>query len=98
MIAFVRGVIAASILAGSIMRNSGSTSTSTGRAPAYSIAAIVATKVNGTVITSSPAPTPAASSERWSALVPLLTPIASEVWQNLAKSSSKAVTAGPRMY
>ena len=55
------------------MRNSGSTSTSTGRAPAYSIAAIVATKVNGTVMTSSPGPTPAPRSARWSALVPLLT-------------------------
>src|SRR5438552_347766 len=45
--AFVRGVIAASILAGSIVKVSGSISTSTGRAPAYSMAAIVATKVQG---------------------------------------------------
>ncbi len=35
----------------------------------------VAMKVNGTVMTSSPGPTPAASSARCSALVPLLTPM-----------------------
>ena len=57
----------------------------------------MATNVNGTVITSSPGPTPAASSDRCSALVPLLTPIASDVWQNAAKCFSKATTAGPRM-
>jgi hypothetical protein len=78
-IAFVRGVIALSILAGSIVRYEGSTSTNTGLAPAYSIAATVATKVNGTVMTSSPRPTPAASRDKCSALVPLFTPMASVV-------------------
>ena len=61
------------------------------------MAATVATNVNGTVMTSSPGPTPAASSDRCSALVPLLTPIASDVRQNVAKSCSKAATDGPRM-
>jgi hypothetical protein len=79
MIAFVRGVIARSIAAGAIVKVSGSMSTNTGVAPAYTIAAAVATKVNGTVITSSPAPMPAASSARCSALVPEFTPIASAV-------------------
>ena len=77
MIALVRGVIAASIAAGAIVYVSGSMSTNTGVAPAYSIAATVATNVNGTVITSSPGPMPAASSARCSALVPELTPTAS---------------------
>jgi hypothetical protein len=52
-------------------------STNTGVAPAYWIAAAVATNVNGTVTTSSPAPMPAASSARCSALVPELTATAS---------------------
>jgi hypothetical protein len=56
-------------------------STSTGRAFAYSMAATVATKVNGTVMTSSPGRTPEASSARCRALVPLLTPIASRAPQ-----------------
>ncbi len=43
--------------------------------PVYSIAATVATKVNGVVITSPPAPTPAASSAKCSALVPEFTAI-----------------------
>ena len=42
--------------------------------PCSAIADTVATNVNGTVITSSPGPTPAARSARCSALVPLLTP------------------------
>src|SRR3989304_5226769 len=47
-----------------------SMSTNTGRAPVYRMAAAVATKVNGTVITSAPGPMPAASRARCRALVP----------------------------
>src|SRR5208283_945865 len=61
MIARVRGVIAASILAGSRLPVSGSTSTKTGVAPACRMAVAVAIKVIGVVMTSSPGPMPSAS-------------------------------------
>ena len=54
----------------------GSMSTSTGVAPASSIAATVATAVWLTVKTASPGPMPAARSASTSASVPLATPIA----------------------
>ena len=47
-----------------------STSTKTGTAPAYTIALVVAIKVKGCVITSSPSFTPLSLSAIWSALVP----------------------------
>src|SRR6267142_1352413 len=47
----------------------GSTSTKTGLAPRYRIVSPVLTKVYGEVTTSSPGPTPAAMSARWSAAV-----------------------------
>ena len=50
-------------------------STYTGRAPVYKIAAAVATKVKGVVITSCPSPTPAANNARCKALVPELVPM-----------------------
>jgi hypothetical protein len=81
MIAFVRGVIAASIAPTSMVKVFGSMSTSTGVAPAYWIAATVATKVKGTVMTSSPGPMPAASNAMCSALVPVLTPMPCCPWQ-----------------
>jgi hypothetical protein len=89
-------VIARSTSAGSIVSVRGSTSTKTGRAPAYSIAETVATNVKGTVMTSSPGPTPRASSARCSALVPELTPTASATPQQAANARSKAATSGPR--
>ena len=72
MIARVRGVIAASIPAGSIVNVSGSMSTKTGRAPTWTIELTVALKVNETVMTSSPGPMPRPSSARCSAVVPEL--------------------------
>ena len=62
----VRGVIARSRQAMSMLK-SFPTSTSTGDAPAWTTAEIVATNVWPTVTTSSPEPMPAASSERCSA-------------------------------
>src|SRR6266705_4776254 len=56
MIARVQGVIAAAICVASIVSVSGSTSTSTGRAPTCSITLTVAANVSGVVITSSPGP------------------------------------------
>ena len=54
MIARVRGVIAASISAASMLQVSGSMSTNTGVAPSSTIISAVAAKVNGVVMTSSP--------------------------------------------
>ena len=69
MSAAVRGVIAASTASGSKLPVWGSTSAKTGRAPACTIALAVAQNVIGVVTTSSPAPIPAASSDRCRAAV-----------------------------
>jgi len=60
MIARVRGVIAASTSAGSIVQVSGVTSTITGSAPAAIGAYTVAANVSAGMITSSPQPIPSA--------------------------------------
>ena len=70
MIAFVRSVTSAGISAGSMLRSPSRTSQKTGVAPQCSITFAVAGHVIGLVITSSPGPTPSASSARWSAAVP----------------------------
>ena len=70
MIAFVRSVTSAGIRAGSMLRSPSRTSQKTGVAPQCSITFAVAGHVIGLVITSSPGPTPTASSARWSAAVP----------------------------
>ena len=76
MIALVRGVIAASIAAASIVKRRADRCRRTPASRRCSRSpTTVATKVNGTVITSSPGPMPAASSARCSALVPVLTPM-----------------------
>ena len=73
MIARVRGPIAASSRRRVHAEAScGSTSTNTGTAPWWSTAIAVATKVKAGTMTSSPARTPAPTSARWSAEVPLL--------------------------
>ncbi len=69
MIAAVRGVIAASTSAGSMLYVRGSISTNTGVAPACMMAFAVAMKLNDGQTTSSPGPTPATSSARCSAVV-----------------------------
>ena len=61
MIAFVRGVIAASMSAGSMFRSSAFTSTKTGVAPQWTTTFAVAGQVIGVVMTSSPGPIVAAS-------------------------------------
>src|SRR5439155_2902515 len=53
-----------------MFRSSLRTSANTGVAPAWRITFAVAGHVIGVVITSSPGPTPSASSERWRAAVP----------------------------
>ena len=57
--ALVRGVIAASMRASSMLSVSGRMSTNTGVAPRRTNALAVETKVNDGMITSSPGPTPA---------------------------------------
>ena len=69
-IAFVRSVTSSATRAGSTLRSESRTSAKTGVAPAWTITFAVAGHVIGLVITSSPGPTPSASSERWSAAVP----------------------------
>jgi hypothetical protein len=95
-IALVRGVIAAARPSGLRVSESGSTSTSTGVAPVYVITATEATKVNGTVMTSSPGPMPAATSARCSAAVPELTPTPWAAPEYAANSRSNAATSSPR--
>ncbi len=76
MIALVRGVIAASTAVGSIVKVLRvDVDEHRRRARCSRSPTTVATNVNGTVMTSSPGPTPAASSARCSALVPVLTPM-----------------------
>ena len=76
MIAFVCGVIAASIFDGSMHLVSGSQSTNTAVAPAIQIASAVAKNVFGCVMTSSPGPMPMAISASQIASVPFPVPMA----------------------
>src|SRR5439155_12801249 len=75
IMAFVRGVIAASTRSGSMQSVSGSTSTMTGMAPANRTALAVATKVESGTITSSPGPIFSATITTSNAAVPLVTAI-----------------------
>ncbi len=96
-IARVRGVIAASISAGSILYVRGSMSTKTGVAPTMPMASVVATNVNGVVMTSSPGPMSSARSARCSASVPEFRPTPCEPPTYAATSPSSAFTFGPLM-
>src|SRR5712691_10060 len=90
MIALVRDVTAASSLSVSMLWSS-PTSTRTGVAPTWWMTAIVAMNVCDTVMTSSPAPIPTASSSSLSPSVKLLTPTASVVPTNDARLCSKSI-------
>ena len=59
------------------------------------MASAVAMKLLGTVMTSSPGPTPRASRLSQRASVPLPTPSACRVWQKAANSVSNRATNGP---
>src|SRR5438093_2286435 len=69
-ITFVRSVTASATRAGSILRSSPGTSTKPGAARACRMTFAVAGHVIGLVITSSPGPTPSATTARWRAAVP----------------------------
>ena len=76
MMAFVRGVMAASIFAGRCSGCAGRQSTKTAVAPVIQIASAVAKNVLVVVMHSSPGPMPSAKSTSQMASVPLLTPTA----------------------
>ena len=95
MIAFVFGVIAASISSGVVLYVFGSMSTKTGLAPACRIAFAEAMNVNDGQITSSPGPTPAATSARCSAVVQFETTIAWRAPVYAASASSNSCTRRP---
>src|SRR5437773_2488870 len=88
---------AASARSGSIVSVAGSTSTKTGVAPLLTIAATVGAHVLLTVMTSSPGPTPNASSASQRASVPLATATPCRTRQYFANSRSSSATASPRM-
>src|SRR5207247_7063659 len=56
-----------------------------------------ATKLKGVVSTRSPSPTPAASMQRWSPAVPLLTPTACRAPTRAARLRSKRSSCGPML-
>jgi hypothetical protein len=91
----VRGVIAASICSRSMLRVTGSMSTSTGVAPTSRITLAVATQVSGVLITSSPGPTPARRSATSSVAVPELKARTGRPPQIAESAASKACTFGP---
>src|SRR5215212_830167 len=76
----------------------GSTSHSTGVAPVRSMPATVGTQVFAWVITSSPGPTPSASSASSIASVPLATATACRLPAKPANSRSNARPSSPRTY
>ena len=93
----MRGVIASSTRFGSMLYVSGSMSTKTGLAPISDIGPAVAINVWAVVMTSSPGPTPTASSARCNAAVPEPTPTAPFAPTLAANACSKPATSLPRM-
>ncbi len=91
----MRSVMAASAAAGSIKAVVGSTSTSTGVAPAKYTPSAVAQNVLAGMMTSSPGPMPAAISMSWMAEVPDATPRTRSTPRYSASCRSKAATSGP---
>ena len=88
MMAFVRGVTAASMSAGSMQAVSRSTSTSTGLAPVNTITLAVTTIVKSGMMTSSPGPMPSTSSAMCRPVVPFEQAMPWRVPTYRAKASS----------
>ena len=95
MMALVRAVTAASMSDGSMLKNRGSISTSTGRASKYLITSAVAANVYGVVITSSPCFNPMASRARCMAAVHELTAMACFAPTTAANADSNCFVFGP---
>src|SRR3990167_9699390 len=96
IIALVAGVIACSILSGSIFISS-LISTKTGLAPVNAIEEAEAINELGTVMTSSPSLTPIAFKTRYREEVPFATPIPYFALQKAANFFSNSDTLGPRI-
>jgi hypothetical protein len=97
MMALVFGVMAASILAGSMHLVLGSQSTNTAVAPAIQMASAVAKKVlGGDDLVAGPMPRAISASQM--ASVPLPTPMACFVPQKAASSFSNCLSIGPMTY
>lgn len=94
-IARVREVIALSIFFGSMFSVFGQMSTNTGLAPTIRITLLLAMKLNGVVITSSPGLIPSASSDRCSPDVPEFTATPYRRSHRFATSFSNCSTIGP---
>ena len=78
-----------------MFRSPSRTSAKTGVAPEWTITFAVAGQVIGVVMTSSPGPTPSASSERWSAAVPEATASTCSASRNARIRSSSSAARGP---
>src|SRR6188508_3258392 len=91
----VRGLRAAAIATGLMLRVSGSTSTSTGVAPTWWMTPTVAENVRGVVMTSSPGPTPRVARAVCRAAVQELTPRAAGAPTRAANSDSNRWDLGP---
>src|SRR5215218_9239785 len=78
-----------------MFRSASRTSANTGRAPVWTTTFAVAGHVSGVVITSSPGPTPSASSDRCIAAVPEETAIAWRAPAYSAKRRSSSAVRGP---
>ena len=91
----VRGVIAFSSRATSMLKVRGSTSTSTGLAPASTMTLSVAAKVSGVVMTSSPGLSSSASSARCNPAVAEVSANACGAPRYCFRSSSKRLVRGP---
>src|SRR5215218_7187442 len=93
--AFVLSVTSSATWAGSMFRSDSRTSAKTGVAPAWTMTFAVAGHVIVLVITSSPGPTPRASSERWSAAVPEATASTCSAPTYSANRCSSSAVLGP---
>src|SRR5262245_55804898 len=94
-IAFVLPAISSAARSGSMLRSESRTSAKTGVAPACTITFAVAGHVIGVVITSSPGPTPSATSERCSAAVPDASASTCSASRNSLMRSSSRAALGP---
>src|SRR4051794_18322375 len=95
MIAFVRAVTSGAMASGSMLQSESRTSAKIGRAPQCTTTFAVAGHVIGLVITSSPGPTPSATSERWSAAVPDATASTCFAPRYSSNRSSSRAARGP---
>jgi hypothetical protein len=95
MMTRVAAVIRRATSATSTLNVARSMSANTGRAPQYSTTLALATNVNDGRMTSSPGPTPSATSSRWSPVVHEQTATACLAPIRSANAASNAATRGP---